>query len=115
MTVLAETSALSSTPSALERLERFLAVHRSQRHPSEDFEQFERELHSYFMAAECEVLSEELARWDVDVPTVEMDGQSYRQVLRSTTTYLSGAGPVRVERSRYGRGLVGELALCALE
>jgi hypothetical protein len=74
-------------------LEQFLLAQRAKRHPSENFEQFERELPSYFAAAECEVLGEELRRWDVDLPTLEIDGQSYRRVLRSETTYLSAAGP----------------------
>lgn len=115
MAVLAETRDLSSASGARERLEQFLSAQRAKRHPSENFEQFERELHSYFAAAECEVLGEELGRWDVDLPTLEIDGQSYRRVLRSETAYLSAAGPVRVERNLYGRGLAGEPALCPLE
>jgi hypothetical protein len=115
MPVLAQEQTLSSGDSALERLERFIATQRTKRQPSADFEQFERELHRYVVAAECEVLSEELARWDVDMPRLAIDGESYRQVLRSETVYLSAAGPVRVERSLYGRGRAGEVALCPVE
>lgn len=115
MSVLSETSVLSSVESAVDRLNQFIAVQRSKVNPEGDFEHFERELHHYFVAAECEVLGEELSRWDIDVASVEVDGERYRRVLRSEMTYLSGAGEVRVERSLYGRGLVGEKALCPLE
>ena len=66
-------------------------------------------------ALECELLSEELARWDVDLPVLEIEGKCYRRVLRCEKSYLSGAGPLRVERSLYGTGRSGEVALCALE
>jgi hypothetical protein len=99
MTVLAELKVLSSAGSAVDRLKQFLAQQRVKRPPSEDVEPFERQLHEYFMAAECEVLAAELARWDIDLPRLEVDGERYRRVLRSEATYLSAAGPGRVERS----------------
>jgi hypothetical protein len=43
---------------------------------------FERELHEYVVAAEREVLAEELARLDVDLPAVTIEGELYRQVVR---------------------------------
>lgn len=115
MSVLAEKKHLSSGESALERLQQFIEAQRARREPREDFEQFERELHRYVVAMECELLGEELARWDVDLPVLEIDGASYRRVLRCATSYLSAAGPVRVERSLYGSGISGEAALCPLE
>ena len=115
MSVLSETKPLPSGESALERLQQFIEAQRGKCPPSEDFEQFERALHRYVVAVECEVLGEELARYDVDLPVLEIDGASYRRVLRCETSYLSGAGPVRVERSLYGRGVSGEAALCPLE
>jgi hypothetical protein len=51
--------------------------------------------------AEREALSHELARFDLDVPQVEVEGERYDRVLRCETTYNSAAGPVRVERSLY--------------
>jgi hypothetical protein len=59
-------------------------------------------------------LSHELARFDLDVPVVEVDGERYHQVLRCATTYTSAAGPVRVERSLY-RPSQGGPTLCPLE
>jgi hypothetical protein len=82
MPVLAESSRLSSAESAVARLQKFLASRRAPRQPAAEFECFERELHGYFVAAEREVLGEELARWDLDLPWVEIDGQRYRRVLR---------------------------------
>lgn len=67
------------------------------------------------MAAEGEGLAAELARGDMDLPRLEMGGERYRRVLRSETTDLSAAGPVRVERSLDSTGRVGERALCPLE
>ncbi len=114
MPVLAEIPDLSRAPSALDCLQRFIEAQRVKRAPSQDFEQFERERHSCVVAVECELLGEELARWDVDLPRLEIEGRSYRQVLRSEKTYLSAAGPVRIERSLYGSGVSGEAALCPL-
>src|SRR5215218_4807227 len=66
-----------------------------------DLEPFEAELHRHVLALEREILAEELARYDLDAPQVEVDGVRYHQVLRSGETYLSAAGPVRVERHLY--------------
>ena len=54
MSVSAEKKHLSSGESALERLQQFIEAQRAKREPSEDFEQFERELHRYVVAVECE-------------------------------------------------------------
>ena len=70
MSVLAEKKHLSSVESALIRLERFIEAQRAKCQPSEDFEQFERELHRYVVALECEILGEELKRYDVDLPVL---------------------------------------------
>ena len=76
---------------------------------------FERELHEYVVAAERELLAEELARLDVDLPAVTIEGKLYRQVVRCEESYVSAAGPVRVMRSLYRRGGEGERTLCPLE
>jgi hypothetical protein len=39
-----------------------------------DFERFEHELHERIMALECELLTAELARYDVDVEQLEVGG-----------------------------------------
>ncbi len=76
---------------------------------------FERELHEYVVAVEREGLAEELARLDVDLPAVTIEGEVYRQVVRCEETYTSAAGPVRVMRSLYRRLGEGERTLCPLE
>ena len=63
-----------------------------------NFEQFERELHEQLMNLEREYLAEDLARYDVEGEQIEVGGVSYQPVLQAAETYLSTAGPVRVER-----------------
>jgi hypothetical protein len=60
-------------------------------------------------------VAEELARLDVDLPAVTIEGEVYRQVVRCEETYTSAAGPVRVMRSLYRRGGEGKRTLCPLE
>jgi hypothetical protein len=97
------------------RLREFLAGRRSATKPVEDLETFERQLHALFAAAECEVVSEEIARFDVNAPAVLIDGVPHRQVLRCEETYFSAAGPLRVERSLYSTRQEGERAICPME
>ena len=78
------------------------------------FEEFERELHSVFAQTECAVTEEALARHDVDLPYVFIDGEGYRRACRCAQTYLTGAGPVSVTRTLY-RARRGERAVAALE
>ena len=101
--------------SAMARLQEFLCRRRSANKPVEDLEAFEREVHAVFAAAECEVLSEEIARFDVNAPVVLVNGVPHRQVLRCEETYVSAAGPMRVERSLYSTRQDGERALCPME
>jgi len=82
---------------------------------ADDFETFERELHERIMALECELIAEELARYDVDVEEVEVAGTVYRQALTSTETYMSAAGPVTVERHLYRPTGRGTKSICPLE
>jgi hypothetical protein len=63
-----------------------------------DFERFERELHEHLMNLERECLAEELAHYAVTAERIEVGGVSYQPVLQTAETYLSAAGPVRVER-----------------
>lgn len=106
---------LSSDTNALEQLQNFLRQRREAHEPVENLEAFEQELHRLFVAAEREALSRELARFDLDVPTIEVAGERYHRVLRCATTYNSAAGPVRVERSLYRQKHEGGRAVCPLE
>jgi hypothetical protein len=109
MRVSHERTALVTLEGAVDRLEAFIAERRSSKEPCGDMECFERELHEYVVEVEREVLAEELSRLDVELPTVTIEGEVYRQVVRCEESYTSAAGPVRVMRSLYrgGRGADG--------
>ena len=78
------------------------------------FEAFERELHALFAQTECAVTEEALARHDVDLPVVFIDGEMHRRACRCAQTYLTATGPVSVTRTLY-RARRGERAVAALE
>ena len=78
------------------------------------FEDFERELHVLFAQTECAVTEEALARQDVDLPFVFIDGVMHRRACRCAQSYLSAAGAVSVTRTLY-RTRRGERAVAALE
>jgi len=92
---------------AIERLHKAVAELRARRGAEENFEGFEQELHAVFMDAECEILAEELERLDVNQPQLLIDGHLHHRVLRSSETYLSAAGAVKVWRTLYRRGRDG--------
>ena len=79
-----------------------------------EFEDFERQLHALFAQTECAVTEEALARQDVDLPFVFIDGEVHRRACRCAQTYLTAAGPVSVARTLY-RARRGERAVAALE
>ena len=114
MQALQSQDLLSSDSHAMDQLHDFLRRRRETCEPVEDFDHFEQDLHRLFGMAEREALGHELARFDLDVPRVEVEGERYDRVLRCETTYNSAAGPVRVERSLY-RHPGGGRALCPLE
>ncbi len=100
---------------ARERVQAFIDRRRAARAPVDDLEAVEREIHELVSELEREMVAEEVARFDVDVPAVVIDGVEHRRVLRCEQTYLSAAGPVRVERTLYAnRGEVSR-AVCPLE
>lgn len=98
--------------SALAELQAFIAGRSSA--PATDLGTFERELHARVLAVEREVLAVELAKFDVNVPVVTIDGEAHRRVLRCKQTYWGVAGPVEVERSLYSTRQ-GDPARCPLE
>ena len=115
MRVSHEQTAPVTPEKAFDGLQAFIAERRSSKEPCADMECFERELHDYIVAMEREVLAEELARLDVDLAAVTIEGEVYRQVVRCEETYTSAAGSVRVMRSLYRRLGEGERTLCPLE
>jgi hypothetical protein len=114
MQALQNRDLLSSDTHAMDQLQDFLRQRREAREPVEDLPAFEQELHRFFVAAEREALGHELARFDLDVPAIEVEGERYHRVLRCETTYNSTAGPVRVERSLY-RPSQGGHTVCPLD
>jgi hypothetical protein len=80
-----------------------------------DFERFEHELHEQMMAIEREILTEELARYDVEAEQIEVGGILHRQTLTSSETYLSAAGEITVERHLYRPAGRGSRSICPLE
>jgi hypothetical protein len=105
---------LSSDTHAMDQLQAFLRQRREAREPVADLHAFEQELHRLFVAAEREALGHELARFDLDVAAIEVEGERCHRVLRCATTYPSAAGPVRVVRS-LSRHPCGGHAVCPLE
>jgi len=79
------------------------------------FEHFESELHEQITALECELIGEELARYDVAAEEVEVEGVAYRHTLTSSETHLSAAGPVTVTRNLYRPAGYGSRSICPLE
>jgi hypothetical protein len=98
---------------ALGRLHRFLAE-REEAGRSEDFASLEREIREIVRGVECEILTSELAKLDVNVEELEIDGHRVRQVGRYEQEYFTAAGKVRVERSLY-RPRGGSRTQCPLE
>jgi hypothetical protein len=87
---------------ALARIHRFVEDWRM-RTPKKrgSFVDFEKELHAKVMEFEREVIAEDMARADVDVEAVVVEGDTYRRVLRCEDTYFTAAGPVHIERTLY--------------
>jgi hypothetical protein len=87
---------------ALARLRRFLEDRRMRRDDKlESFAEFEKNLHVKVMEFEREIMAEEMARADIDVGAIVVDGVTYRRVVRCFETYFTAAGPVRIERTLY--------------
>jgi len=80
-----------------------------------EFEQFEQELHARIMAVECECLGAELKCYDVVAQEVEVGGTIYREVMTSPETYLTVAGPVKVDRHLYRAAGRSSKSICPLE
>ena len=101
--------------SAVVDVEQFLLERREARQPVDNLEEFERELHGLFAAAEAEVIGQEVARFDIDLPFVTVNGILHHRVLRCEDTYFCAAGPVRVMRSLYSTRQDSETAICPME
>jgi len=109
----------TGTKSAWAELEEFVKRREKQWQAGEaepEFARYERELHEAVMKLERELLAAELARYDVGVKEIEIEGEGYRRVMWSAKKYLTTAGEVRVERHLYRRvGANKERCICPLE
>ena len=65
------------------------------------FEKAEHTIRELVVELEKSMVQETLSQYDINTPIVIRDGEVYRQVLRQSRTYISAAGPVKVERSLY--------------
>jgi hypothetical protein len=110
-----ETAAATKTTTAMDNLQEFIARRRASRNPVENMEEFEKELHALFAAAECEFIAEELARLDIDVPEVVVKDERYKRAIRCEDTYFSASGPVRVMRTLYRKSSKEGPCVCPLE
>ena len=97
-------SANARAVGALERLCEHVDGFRARPLAGEDFERVEREFHERFVEAEREVLGELLERLDVNVASVEIGERRYHRVLRSTESYTTAVGTVKVNRTLYRCG-----------
>jgi len=79
------------------------------------FEAFEREVRQRFSEAERECIGEELARLDVALPEVVIDGVRHRRVISGVGEYMTAAGPVSVVRHRYRAVGTNGASECPLE
>lgn len=87
---------------ALARVRQFLEDRRVHtKDKPQNFAAFEKDLHAKVMEVEREMIAEEMARADIDVGAVVVEGVTYRRVVRCEETYFTAAGPVRVERTLY--------------
>lgn len=82
---------------------------------SENFEDFERELHHRMMACEAEVVGEQLTRYEVDADEIEVAGQIFRRKMSSEQEYCGLAGTFVLKRNLFVPGARGGKAICPLD
>src|SRR2546425_1098638 len=107
MQALQNRDLLSSDTNAMDQLQDFLRQRREAHEPVENLDAFAQELHRLFVTAEREALSQELSRFDLDVPVVEVDGE--RPPVHVDAP-LGTQEPSRVEAVTLGVSLEGVLA-----
>ncbi len=110
-----ETAKAEDEESAQTKLTNFLTDLRNSKEPVENLEEFEQALHKLFAAAEAEVVGEQIARFDIDLPFVTVNGVLHHQVLRCEDTYFTSAGPTRAMRSLYSTRKDGSKTISPME
>ncbi len=89
------------TPPALDALVTFIEALGQGGSPCSDIDELELHLRELTMSVETEVVARELAKFDVDCPTILVAGVVHRRVMQSETTYHASCGDVRVARTLY--------------
>ncbi len=78
------------------------------------FELAEKAIREIVGQLEISMVQEALEQYDINVPVIEHDGKTYRQVLRQEKSYVCAAGKIKVKRSLYR--VKGQLqSICPLE
>lgn len=108
-------SQVSPSSSAIAKLQHFLDNRCESEVENGGFDYFEKQLHQMITEVEREALADELSRYDIDMPVVEIEGEPYRRVCRSSKEYQGVAGTFSVERSLYSNRKAGERAVCPME
>jgi hypothetical protein len=80
-----------------------------------EFEGFEQELHKLVMALECELVSEELSRYDITAEEITVEKKTYRRGRCFSETYQTAAGGVTVVRHLYVGVEAKSETICPLE
>ncbi|MFZ4802811.1 MAG: hypothetical protein ACOYLR_12830 [Chlorobium sp.] len=80
-----------------------------------DFEDYEQELHQRVMLLECELMQDELSRYDITAEEITVEKETYRRSRRSSETYLTAAGCVTVARHLYVGIDAKDKTICPLE
>lgn len=93
----------------------FLATHDSDSPPTGTFEEYERQLSRLMRNLESKITERQLARYDVDLDRITVDGVEYVKCLsQEPKTYRCASGPVSVPRNLY-RPRGGGKSICPLD
>jgi len=98
-------------------MERFIAARRDSSSTESElsFEEFEVSLSQITHEIENEIKAAELARYDVGVPEIFVEGKVFRKCLENEKKkYMTASGPIVVERNLY-RPQGGGKSICPLE
>ena len=98
---------------SFEDLRRFMLESREE--PPVSFEDYEQELHRRVQAWEAEVVGAQLSDYDIDESRIEVEGQMFRNKMKSVKEYHCLAGTFEVERTLYVPASGGGKAICPLE
>ena len=111
------TSSTISNLAGFAKMERFIAARRDSSSTESElsFEEFEVSLSQITHEIENEIKAAELARYNVGVPEIFVEGTVFRKCLENEKKrYMTASGPIVVERNLY-RPQGGGKSICPLE